>query len=344
VEKEQPILQLDTKEMNLQLNRLLSVKEALLKDIEMLASPKTRGEKENLKNAVSKAQLQYESSLIQLQALEKEFEQKRMQYYDGAIPEIAFLRAESAWQDVKTQNNINQLVLQNAKNQLHDYPLQMEEKIRAKRDQLNLNSIDIETLQKKLNDCTITSPIAGQIISQELKLNDTVTSKNHIIQIHDNTKYKFVAFVAQEDTKGLKVDQEARIYIKNSDATLTGRVHYIQSALLQDQTTPSANPKLKMEILLNPPLEGVLSGYEGDAEVIVGVTPSIVFIQNNAIRKDNKGIAYVYIVENNKVKKQMIKTGTYNAEVTEVVEGIQPDQMYIVTPPETLKEGDEITS
>lgn len=343
IEKDQPLLQVDTQELTLQLKRLQSNKNALQTDIEKLEVPNTRYEKESLENAVKQATFQNEAANLKLQTLKNEYEQKSKQYYDGAIPEGEFLKANSALQDAKTQYNITNLVLQNAKNQLNDYPLQMREKIRTKRDQLNLINVDIETIQKKLTDSTIVSPIAGTVVNLPVKLNDLVTSQNNIIVVQDNNKFKFVTYVSQEDATNLKLGQKATIRIKNTSLAYQGSISYLQSALLQDPKTPTANPKLKMEIVIQPPYTSLLSGYQGEAEVILGMTPSVVNIHNEAIRKDNKGIGFVYLVENNKVRKQSIETGIYNDRLTEVKSGLQTKQTYILNPSLSIKEGMEIS-
>jgi multidrug efflux pump subunit AcrA (membrane-fusion protein) len=71
-------------------------------------------------------------------------------------------------------------------------------------------------------------------------------------------------------------------------------------------------------------------------------TKNAISINFEALQKDKDGNSFVYVVENNRAAKRLIKTGTETEFDIQVIEGLKVEESYIKNPPASLKEGDRV--
>ena len=59
--------------------------------------------------------------------------------------------------------------------------------------------------------------------------------------------------------------------------------------------------------------------------------------------RDDGDQPYVYKLENGKAKKQEVKTGITSGTKIEILEGISKEDKIIINPPESIKDGMEVS-
>jgi HlyD family secretion protein len=71
-------------------------------------------------------------------------------------------------------------------------------------------------------------------------------------------------------------------------------------------------------------------------------TKDAISISFEALQKDKDDNSFVYVVENNRAVKRLIKIGTETEFDMQVIEGLKENESYIKNPPVALKEGDRV--
>lgn len=98
---------------------------------------------------------------------------------------------------------------------------------RARRDQAKAA---MASLQKKVNDCIVTSPIPGTIIKRFMEEGELVGTGMALYRISDYTVMNITIYVSEVDLPKLKLNQKAVIHIDSFDKKdFEGKVVFISS-------------------------------------------------------------------------------------------------------------------
>lgn len=337
-----PILQLDVTELQNNLSKLELTKDQLGRDLNSLVNPTLDIEKKSLENSVSQLQIQVNLSKERLDDATANYTNSQMLYKNGVIPKEEFSKTDLSLKEAESQYLQNKLLLENAINKLKEYPINNSDQIKNTRNKLAQVDLDIQSLEKKLSDLTIKSTLPGTIIELTVKEGQTVNTTNQKIIIQNISGYKFSAYALQEDATEITEGQSARVIVKGIEMPYNATIQKIQKSALPDDKNPNQNPKQKVDLLINPPYDNLVAGFEADTEIITGIKKNTITVKNESIREDENKNSFVFGIQNNTLKKIVIKTGLSNDYYTEILDGLIFGQKYVTNPSQEMKDGDVI--
>ncbi|QFT88384.1 Macrolide export protein MacA [Bacillus sp. THAF10] len=183
---------------------------------------------------------------------------------------------------------------------------------------------------------TITSPIDG-IISELNVVKDGIATPN--VPIGTVIQLEEIAATFQVNSyqvSKLKSGQRATISFEGVTETFQSKI---------ESVSPTVNPQTNMFSVTVPVSNselGIKGGMRATAFVEVENMESQTVVPMNAILYE-EDVAYVFVIEKGKAKRQQVTTGFRDKEFMQIVDGLKQGQKVAVNGKERLKDGIEIT-
>ncbi|MFH1375882.1 MAG: efflux RND transporter periplasmic adaptor subunit [Patescibacteria group bacterium] len=178
---------------------------------------------------------------------------------------------------------------------------------------------------------TIRAPFSGKVTAIEVEAGDEIAAGGALVRIEDASQLKIVTHFSASEVRKIKVGDEVGIATQSKDVIaaispsadpVTKKYEveiYHQNPYLQ----PGEFVKLRFQIGEN--------GTKGDDRIFLPITAINVFPHES----------FVWVVEDNKVKKAVILIGDIEGEFVEIIDGLEPDQEVVVEGGRILEESDE---
>ena len=314
-----------------------------------LVNVKSVSSKKNVENAVQQAQINLDTIRSNLNEARTRLEQSQALHNSGAISTVEYDASVKAVADLENQVKLAEIQLENAKRNLSDYNVDNKSQVDQQRNQvqqltkqLASAKADIDNVTNKLETGEIKANIDGKIVKLNIKPNQYPTQENNVISIYDLSQYKVKVNVSQYDAIQISNGQRAVIKVKGLDKGYDGTVTSIGEAAEITFTGTNKEAKVEIEVVISNPDDKIKVGYEADVEIVLTETKQAIAVNFEAIQKDKDDNSFVYVVENNRAVKRLIKTGTETEFDIQVLEGIKENESYIKNPPASLKEGDRV--
>jgi RND family efflux transporter MFP subunit len=350
------IARIDTKDYTYQLQKAQMNYEVTKLNLDMaksnlnnLVNVKSVSNKKNVENAVQQAQINLDTIKRNLTDAQTRQQQSQELYNSGVISSQEYDAAVKAVADLENQVQLGEIQLENAKRNLTDYNVDNKSQVDQQRNQvqqltkqLESAKSDVDNMADKVNTGEIKSNIDGKIVKLNIKPNQYPTQENNTISIYDLSKYKVTVSVSQYDAVQISNGQRTEIKVKGLDKSYDGTVTNIGEAAEISYSGTTKEAKVEVEVVISNPDDKIKVGYEADVEIILMETKNAISVNFEALQKDKDGNSFVYVVENNRAVKRLIKTGTETEFDIQVIEGLKENESYIKNPPASLKEGDRV--
>jgi HlyD family secretion protein len=314
-----------------------------------LVNVKSASNKKNVENAVQQAQINLDTINRNLTDAQTRQKQSQELFTSGVISSQEYDASVKAVADLNNQVQLAQIQLENAKRNLADYNSDNKSQVDQQRNQVQQITKQLESARADINNITnklatgeIKSNIDGKIAKLNIKPNQYPTQNNNIITIYDLSKHKVTVSVSQYDAIQISIGQRALIKVKGLDKSYDGVVSSIGEAADISFTGTTKEAKVEIEVEISNPDDKIKVGYEADVEIVLMETKNTISINFEALQKDKDGNSFIYVVENNRAVKRLIKTGTETEFDIQVIEGLKENESYIKNPPLALKEGDRV--
>ena len=314
-----------------------------------LINEKSASNKKNIENAVQQAQINLDTINRNMTDAKTRQQQNLELFTGGIISSQEYDASVKAVADLANQVQLAEIQLENAKRNLTDYSVdnrtqiaQQQNQVKQITKQLESAKADIDNIASKLSTGEIKSNIDGKIAKLSIKPNQFPSQNNNIITIYDLSKYKVTVSVSQYDAIQINNGQRAIITVKGLDKSYDGFVSSIGEAADISFTGTTKESKVEIEVEISNPDDKIKVGYEADVEIILLETKDTISINFEALQTDKQSNSFVYIVENDRAYKRLIKTGTETEFDIQVIEGLAENEVYIKNPPVALKEGDKV--
>lgn len=95
-------------------------------------------------------------------------------------------------------------------------------------------------------------------------------------------------------------------------------------------------------ILFDSDTEGIIAGFDIDADIEVASAESAVVLPIEALNFDSDSNPYVYVVENDTAVLREIETGIQSQADIEVTSGLEAGETVILSPSEDIEDGTEV--
>ncbi|OGO76574.1 MAG: hypothetical protein A2Y23_05245 [Clostridiales bacterium GWB2_37_7] len=339
--------QLDKAEMSYEITKLnLDMAKSNLNN---LVNVKSISNKKNVENAVQQAQINLDTIKSNLAEAKNRLDQNQILFNNGVISTQEYDASLKTAADLENQVKLAEIQLENAKLNLSDYNVDNKSQVDQQRNQvqqltkqLEGAKADIQNVESKLETGEIKANIDGKIVKLNIKPNQYPTQENNRITVYDLSQYKVNVSVSQYDAIQINEGQQAVITVKGLDKSYDGKVIGIGEAAEITYTGTNKEAKVDIEVVISNPDDKIKVGYEADVEIILMEIKETVAVNLEAIQKDKDDNSFIYIVEDNRAAKRIVKTGTETEFDIQILDGLQANETYIKNPPAALKEGDRV--
>lgn len=343
VKKGDVLVELDVSEYENQLEKAkLNLANAQATLNQMLSSG-IETDRSDASNGLSQAQISLENAQRNYEDLNKKYEQNKGLLNQGYISQNDFDASKKAVEDAYNAVKGAQSALANSKSVFNNVNASSGDKVTAQRTQVALAQADINNFTKKIEDSKIKANIDGVIVKMDAK-EDLFPKTGDMIIVDDNSAFKVSIDMNQYDAIKLVKGQKADIKVKGLDKKYSGEVTDIGELAQIKANATDKDYKVSVKVTITNPDYKVKAGYESGVEITINQKDSALAVGFDAIKEEKStGKKYIYMVNNkNKVEKKYIKTGTETDYDVEVIDGLKEGDKYIVSPPETIHEGDEV--
>lgn len=202
---------------------------------------------------------------------------------------------------------------------------------------------NIEQLEKKSEGMIVRSPIDGLIMASEIEEGNIVQMGSKLYEIGGSKGFYIETDVLVEDIAGIKIGSP--VIIENADLginNMKGTVRKIHPKAESKMSDLGIEQKrVKVEIDLDSPVEGLRPGYDMTVKIITQSRKDTILTDEKAVF-NYQGKDHVFVNENGVAKLREIEKGLKSDEQVEVLKGLKEGEEVIISPDKTLKEGIKI--
>jgi membrane fusion protein (multidrug efflux system) len=202
--------------------------------------------------------------------------------------------------------------------------------------ELDRAKASLSLAKEKLSKVKIYSPLQGFIKEKKATKGDYIRNGTALLVIIQSDPIKLNFTVPEKEVGKLKAGQDVQFRVDSfPDQEFKGRVRNIYPNIEEKTRT------LQVEALapnhdnrLKPGLFAKVTLYTGESRDLVVVPVTAVLYEDSRVK--------VFIVEGDRVRERVVKTGTKYGEFLEVIEGLRTGEIIVVVGQNNLSEGVKI--
>lgn len=253
------------------------------------------------------AQRKYESykRLYELKAIsKKELENIYLQYQQARV------RYESAAEELKTKKKVEK-------------------------------DAEQEWVKEQLAWTEVKAPISGMVIKigEEIKEGLPITTGTYLFTIINPSAYQIKALVDEVDFRKIHIGQKAKIKIDAyPKQVIGGEIIKISSSPIISYGSGIKSFEITLKIDAHH-LE-LFTDMQCDVEISTEIIDAVKIPLEAIIESDDK--RYIFTVKDGMATKRKIHTGLESVMESEVISGVKENEIIILNPPSTLKDGEKV--
>lgn len=285
-----------------------------------------------LPQQLQKAELDAATAKSSFDAAQKLYDSRKDLYQQGAIPRRDLDAGEVALAQARSQN-------EQAQKQLADLQRLGKEQL-AKAAQGTKESAEghYRAAAAQLSYSEIRSPIDGVVTDRPLYVGDLATANQPILTVMDISTLVAKAHIPQADAVLLKVGDPAELKVPNVEEPITGRVSLISPALDPGSTT------IEVWVEARKPNPALKPGMTVSVAMIAKTVKDAVAVPTASVFKNADGAYYVLLAgTDNKASQKPVQLGVKNAELAQIVSGINAGDPVITSGGFAIPEGTAIS-
>lgn len=285
-----------------------------------------------LPQQLQKAELDAATAKSSFDAAQKLYDSRKDLYQQGAIPRRDLDAGEVALAQARSQN-------EQAQKQLADLQRLGKEQL-AKAAQGTKESAEghYRAAAAQLSYSEIRSPIDGVVTDRPLYVGDLATANQPILTVMDISTLVAKAHIPQADAVLLKVGDPAELKVPHVEEPITGRVSLISPALDPGSTT------IEVWVEARKPNPALKPGMTVSVAMIAKTVKDAVAVPTASVFKNADGAYYVLLAgADNKASQRPVQLGVKNAELAQIVSGINAGDPVITSGGFAIPEGTAIS-
>lgn len=211
------------------------------------------------------------------------------------------------------------------------------EMARAKRRQLDskVHQAEEAVSQTKLQAsfANVIAPFAGTVIERKAEPGMLASPGTPIVVVEQGGSYRLEASVDETRLAKIRPGMAVRVHLDAFDKELAARVDEVVPAL--DPGSHSFIIKISL-----PGVVGLRSGVFGRALFEFGERETLAVPASALVHEGQ--IDRLFVAEGNAARGRMVKAGTRNGDLVEILSGLSAGELVIDRPPQTLADGARI--
>ncbi len=283
---------------------------------------------------IEKLKLEQDNMERSLAEAERNAENQKLLYEAGAISQEAY---QNVLYGLETQkNNLEKLKLDLAmvtKPNTTNIAAQYEA-------QLKQLAIQMEALKSRGEDHTVKSPIDGTVMVKAVEVGSYLQPGMLMMEIGNTDKLYVEADILVDDMANVK--EGAKVLLSHSNLGITDlegvvkKIHPRAFSKVSDLGIEQKRVKVEIEILGEA--VALKPGYDLDMKIVTEKSEKALLIPENAVFQQGNQY-YVFVSQDNRAHLREIQKSIESEKKVEVISGLNKEDMVILSPDETLKDG-----
>jgi HlyD family secretion protein len=278
---------------------------------------------------IEQAEADFTSAKANLEWAQKEFARNDALYRRHVVSEKSLDSIKMQLQVAEAQYKKAEEYLEMAKRG------STQEDIDVARAQVGQAEVALKMAEQNLEDSVIAAPFPGVVVKRLKNEGEYITSTpdTPIIYIADIHKVKVEVDVPEDKIQDLCLGQRAEIKVDGyPDKLFQGQVSVIRP-LIDSQTRTFA---VKLDVP-NPDFR-LKPGMYARVKITLMEKNGVPIISRDSVL-ERDGVSYVMVAHESKAREQLIKTGLAQGNRVEVLDGVSPGDLVIVSGHQGLKSG-----
>ena len=212
------------------------------------------------------------------------------------------------------------------------------EQVRSLRATLRQRRAALELAQKKLSDANIKAPIGGAISERLVQTGEFLRENTPVVTIVQTNPLKLKTAIQEKFASLLRPGLQAQFRVESvPEEMFRGKVAYVSPAV--DQATRT----FPVEILVDNRDRKLKPGFFAQGSILTHRDENVLAAPEATV-STLAGESSVFVVENNKVRKQTVTLGDRIGDLLEVVSGLQGSEILAATSLNELADGVAVTT
>ena len=204
----------------------------------------------------------------------------------------------------------------------------------ATQTEVGVSEARLAVIKANLDRTRLVAPFNGVIAEINVELFEYVTPSPvgvatvPAVDIIDNACFYVTAPIDEVDAADIRVGMPARVTMDAfSGRSFEGKVHRIADYVLDIEKQART---VDVEVTFGNPedIDNLLAGYSADIEIILDVRRDVLRLPTEAVMEGRR--IYVFLPDQGKVEARNTRIGLSNWDLTELIEGIGPDELVVV--------------
>lgn len=187
-------------------------------------------------------------------------------------------------------------------------------------------------------DVEITAPVAGVVTSVAISEQETVERNKAVMTVSASSGLQVRLAVNESQISEIKIGQRAVITGAGFHTVYEGTVTSISSEAKQEYHTTGTETVVEVLVRIQNPKSDIKPGFSAKARIITEESKNVLVAPYEAVRADDDGKEYVYLLHGRKAIKVPVTTRKEFESGFEVLSGLQ-DQDTIIMNPDSITDG-----
>jgi RND family efflux transporter MFP subunit len=265
------------------------------------------------------AQLSYQLAQASVETAQADVDAWKLRVQNAQAEQVrARALAEQQVTEARTDLSLAQAELA----QLAEPPSEVE--LAIMQAQVKKAEVDLKRIQERLTATRIYAPFDGTVFVLDANVGDQVLAYTPIGIVGDPTEVQVLAYVFEQDVGGVAAGQAATVHLDSyTDQAFTAHVRQVAAQPVTWQGRRAYPVTLAFEQADEvPPL--LRTGC--DCYIHAGAQSDVLTVPERALYQQGS-LTYVDVVEDGRVRRTSVQTGTLAAGRVEIVSGLREGQM-----------------